>query len=95
VNLPFDADGFRVLSGEIGSFTKVADSGHELTRHFCRNCGSPLFGTSPAHPGRVYVRGGIIDQPTLVRPGSQSWCRSRVAWSEIDPELPSFPRGKT
>src|SRR5690606_3498949 len=84
VNVPFDADGFHIESGEIGAFTTTADSGNELIRHFCRNCGSPLFGTSPQHPGRVYVRAGIIDPPFHVEPASQSWCASKVRWSEID-----------
>lgn len=95
VNIPFDAGTFRVLSGEIGSFTKTADSGNELTRHFCRECGSPLYGTSPQHPNRVYVRAGIIDQPNVIHPASESWCQSKVGWSVIDESLPSFARGRT
>lgn len=95
VNVPFEASGFRVVVGETGSFTKLADSGNELTRHFCRNCGSPLFGTSPQHPDRVYVRAGVIDQPSLVRPGSQSWCQSKVEWATIGLELPSYAKGRT
>ncbi|PDT50901.1 GFA family protein [Sinorhizobium americanum] len=93
VNIPFEVGEFRVISGEVGSFTKTADSGNELTRHFCSKCGSPLYGTSPQHPGRVYVKAGIIDQPSLVRPASQSWCQSKVEWSAIDPGLLSYPRG--
>ena len=95
VNVPFKVGEFRVISGEIGSFTKTADSGNELTRHFCLKCGSPLYGTSPQHPGRVYVKAGIIDQPSLIRPAYQSWCRSRVEWSAIDPGSPSYPKGRT
>lgn len=93
VNIPFEANKFLIVTGELGSFTKVADSGNEMTRYFCRNCGSPLFGTSPQHPGRVYVRAGIIDQPSLIRPGSQSWCESKVEWAVIDRNLPSFAKG--
>ncbi len=95
VNVPFEAGEFHVIVGETGSFTKFADSGNELTRHFCRNCGSPLFGTSPQHPGRVYVRAGVIDQPSLLRPGSQSWCQSKVEWATIGLELPSYAKGRT
>ena len=95
VNIPFEAEGFRVISGEVRSYTKIADSGNELTRHSCATCGSPLFGTSPQHPGRVYVRAGIFDQPSLVQPASQSWCLSKVEWSMIDPELPSYPEGNS
>ncbi|AIC31427.1 GFA family glutathione-dependent formaldehyde-activating protein (plasmid) [Rhizobium etli bv. mimosae str. IE4771] len=95
VNIPFEMSEFRVVCGEVGSFTKSTDGGNELTRHFCVNFGAPLYGTSPQYPGRVYVRAGVIDQPTLLHPASQSWCASRVKWSAIDPDLPSYPRGKT
>lgn len=95
VNIPFEAGEFHIVAGEPSSFTKTAESGNELTRYFCRNCGSPLFGTSPQHPGRVYVRAGIIDQPSLIRPGSQSWCQSKVEWAVIDVNLPSHAKGRT
>ncbi len=95
VAVPFEAVEFRVLAGEIGSFTKKAESGNELTRYFCLNCGAPMYGSSPEHPGRVYVKAGVLDEPFVARPSHQSWCQSRVEWSTIDQELPSYPRGKS
>lgn len=95
VNIPFDAAQFRVLSGEIGSFTKTADSGNELTRFFCRNCGSPLYGLSPQHPGRIYVRAGVLDDSSFVRPAYESWCQSRVDWSVPGPDLPAYAKDRS
>lgn len=71
-------------------FTKAADSGTLLTRHFCPECGSPLFTASPLHPEVVYVKAGALDDPGQVRPAYQSWTRSRVAWATIPPELPGY-----
>jgi len=34
VAIPFESDQFRVLGGRIGSYTKYADGGNELTRNF-------------------------------------------------------------
>lgn len=95
VAIPFAANRFEVRRGRIGSFTSTAESGHVLTRNFCLDCGSPLFGTSPQHPGRVYVKAGVLDDQTCVQPTHQSWCQSRVGWSGIDPALPAYPKGKT
>jgi len=95
VSLAFETNSFRIQSGKIGSFTKTADSGHELTRHFCLNCGSPLYTSSPKHLDRVYVKAGIIDQPSLVQPAYQSWTQSKVSWAAIDPRLPSYPKGRS
>ncbi|MCJ9696945.1 Imm63 family immunity protein [Rhizobium sp. PRIMUS64] len=85
VNIPFEMSEFRVVCGEVGAFTKSTDAGNELTRHFCVNCGSPLYGTSPQYPGRVYVRAGVIDQPTLLEERGVEL--ERVKCSSIDDVL--------
>jgi hypothetical protein len=82
-----------IVSGNPKGFTKRADSGTELTRHFCPDCGSPIFTASPKHPDHVYVKAGTLDDPTIVRPAHQSWISSAVPWCRIDAGLPSFPRG--
>lgn len=94
VAIPFDAQQFKLLKGSVGSFTKTADSGNEITRNFCLNCGSPVFGTSPQCPDVVFVKGGALHDQTLVQPTHQSWCQSKVEWAKIDDDLPNFPRAK-
>ena len=69
---------FEITLGSPKGFTKKGDSGNELTRYFCPDCGSPLFTSSPRHPDFVYVKAGAFDDPTLVHPAHQSWTRSSV-----------------
>src|ERR1700674_3372951 len=57
------ATGFRIVKGSPKSFTKAGDSGNELTRHFCLECGSPLYRSSPGHPEHHYVKAGTLDDP--------------------------------
>jgi hypothetical protein len=83
------------IEGEPSSFTKRADSGRELTRHFCPRCGSPIYTSAPAHPGKVFVKAGSLDDPTLVRPVSEAWRASKVAWSDIPPGIQSFEHGSS
>ena len=90
VSVAFDACDVQISNGPIGSHTKTADNGHELTRYFCLNCGSPLYTSSPRHPDRIYVKAGILDDASLVRPAYQSWTCSKVSWSRIDPALPAY-----
>lgn len=78
--IPFEIKNFPVLTGRIGSFTKTSDCGNELTRNFCLGCGAPLFGTSKHHPNTVYVKAGVINDQSLVRPTHESWCQSKVDW---------------
>lgn len=94
VAIPFHAEEFQVLKGRIGSFTKIADSGSELTRNFCLGCGAPLYGTSQKHPDTVYVKAGVIDDQSLIQPTHESWCQSKVKWSMITSDLPTHEKGK-
>ncbi len=92
VSAPVAADALRITAGAPKAFTKRADSGNELTRYFCPDCGSPLYTASPAHPDTVYVKAGALDDPTLIIPLHQSWTRSRVSWAAIADDLPGFER---
>ena len=94
IGVRFDAASFRIVRGDPAGFTKAGDSGHELTRHFCPECGSPLFTSSPRHPDHIYVKAGSLDDPTRVRPGHQSWTASAVSWAHIERELASFSGGR-
>ena len=94
VAVPFEASGFQVVSGRIGSFAKVSDEGRELTRNFCLDCGAPLFGTSKHLPQTIFVKAGVIDDQSYVLPTHESWCQSKVEWATITPSLPTHLKGK-
>jgi hypothetical protein len=89
------AFGFRILQGKPKSFTKAGDSGNELTRHFCPECGSPLYTSSPQHSEVLYIKAGTLDDPSLVKPTHQIWVQSKVPWASIDPTLPAHAKGRT
>lgn len=84
---------FRVTSGVPRGFTKSGDSGQELTRHFCPDCGSPLYTSAPKHPDYVYVKAGVLDDPGVVEPTHQNWIASAVPWRNIPTDLRSFTHG--
>ena len=84
---------FRITAGDPRSFTKSGDSGRELTRHFCSDCGSPLFTSAPRHPEHVYVKAGTLDDPTIIEPAHENWVASAVHWRQIGPEVRSFTKG--
>ena len=86
--------GFRVISGELGKFTKTGESGYELTRSFCLSCGSPIFTSSPLDPAVVYIKAGVLDDPGGVNPSLEAWVSSKVAWAEIPSGIAHFPKGR-
>jgi hypothetical protein len=85
----------RFPAGRPKAFTKRGDSGNEITRHFCPDCGSPIFTSAPRHPDHVFVKAGTLDDPSVVLPTRQIWTTSAVAWAALDPALPSYPKGSS
>lgn len=84
----------RILSGELGSFTKIGSSGAELTRSFCISCGSPVFTSSPLHPSVVYIKAGVLDDPGAIRPTLEAWVNSKVLWATIPDGIESFAKSR-
>src|SRR5258708_21489904 len=72
---------FRIVSGNLGDFTKSGTSGYELTRHFCRNCGSPIYTSSPRDPAVIFIKAGVLDDPSVAKPTLQAWSTSQVEYS--------------
>ena len=92
IGVRFNSADFHIVSGTPKGFTKQGESGGELTRHFCPDCGSPIFTSSPKHPDYVYVKAGTLEDPTVVKPTHQSWVASAVSWSQIDQGIGSFTK---
>ena len=95
ISVRVEAGLFRIVAGAPRAFKKLADSGREVTRCFCPDCGSPLYTLPPSHPDVVFIKAGSLDDPSLVRPNRQAWTISRVDWAEIDPAIASYERSRT
>jgi len=93
ISVGFDSDKFEITSGAAKEFTSTADSGNVLTRHFCGDCGSPIFTSSVGDPARIYIKAGVLDDPDLVKPVHQSWTGSAVSWSGIKSGLGASEKG--
>lgn len=75
------------VSGEVSSYVKTADSGSEVTRQFCPNCGSQLFAISSLRPQYKVVRVGNLDEPSSVQPSVNVWISRAPAWACVDSSL--------
>ena len=80
---------FRLLSGELKTYVKVADSGRRRAQTFCPTCGSPIYSASPDDQGSGYnLRIGTIRQRDRLAPRAQIWCRSAQRWVTGLDEIP-------
>jgi hypothetical protein len=81
-------------SGETRVFAKHADSGRNLLRHFCPDCGSPLYTESEDHPDAVFIKAGSLDHPDELELDRLMWTTSKVTWADIPAEIQTFDRGR-
>ena len=81
-----------VTKGEPRIYTSQADSGNDIGRAFCANCGTPLWSvsgpTSPIYPVRV----GALDEPTGMSPSLHLYTDSAPDWHLMHEGVPTFPK---
>lgn len=82
----FAVDGFSYTQGE----PKVYRSSEQGQREFCGNCGSQIAFRATDRRDFVEINTGTLDDPESVRPQYHIWYDSRVAWFEIDDDLPRY-----
>jgi len=91
------AASFRVTRGEPKLYVKTSDSGNQVTRAFCPECGCMLFLQVSARPDLVGIRVGTLDDPSWFRPEADIFVKSAQPWDYMDPNLPkyaAYPPGK-
>lgn len=88
-NLIVDADSFRITAGQ-ESLT-AWESSPQKFRHFCSNCGSPIYSQGEKTKHVVAVRCGTLQQDPGLRVAYHAFVDSKAAWVEIADDHPQFP----
>ncbi|MEO6395168.1 MAG: GFA family protein [Devosia sp.] len=78
------------ISGETRSFSRQANSGAHLTRHFCPVCGTPIYGQSSRADSLLMLPVGLFGAAAAqwFAPNQLIFARSHRAWDIVAPELP-------
>ena len=80
---------FRLLQGE--NLIRVYGKGEGAVKAFCVNCGSSLFGGDWPEGDEISIRMGAFDDDPGIRPQYHTFVNDRVAWDEINDNLPQYP----
>jgi hypothetical protein len=75
------------ITGESKIYRMTADSGNTVSSAFCPNCGSPIFKTTSGHPDTVFFHAATLDDPSLFRPQTVVYLKSKQPWDCVDPNL--------
>jgi len=82
---------YVTITGEVKYYGVTGDSGNLVSRGFCPNCGSRLFGT-PANPALISIQAGSLDDPSWFKPQAEIYVTSAQPWDYLNPDLPKFAK---
>lgn len=89
-NLFYKETQITLLQGTPKKFQHTADSGNGMTKEFCGDCGSQVFGTGTLRPGVKHVKVGTIDDASFVKPEVNLFITRALGSTHIDDALANF-----
>lgn len=73
--------GFRLTSGRLKTFEKIAKSGRVRALAFCPDCGTRIHASTPGDAEAFFgLRVDTVRQRARLVPRVQVWCRSAQPW---------------
>lgn len=80
MSLDVPRQSFRLLSGELKTFTTVCDSGRTKECAFCGSCGTRIY-----HQGKwgMSIKAGTLDDTSSFSPDAHYWTKRRQSWFQI------------
>ena len=79
-----------LITGKTKSYSSKTDSGSTITRSFCPECGSPLFGTLTNNDNIIGVSAGTMDNSDWFKPGFIVFNKRKPIWDFMDESVPTF-----
>ena len=86
--VPVDAISIR---GEGKYYSAPGGSGKNVSRGFCPNCGSQLFGKTESMAGLFSVRAGSLDDTSQYHPHVDIFVSRAAPWDHIAADATTFP----
>ncbi|MCP3892203.1 MAG: GFA family protein [Desulfobulbaceae bacterium] len=84
---------FAILTGQLKEYSRPTDSGSKVTRYFCGNCGTLVYGKSSRWKTDVSIRVGCLDEPSVFSSQMNVWVSSAQPWHKIDTSKPTYDKG--
>jgi len=81
------------IEGEsLATFNDVGESGLPVIRHFCSDCGSPIFSDVSSMPDFDFLKAGTLDDASWLQPQVHIWCSHIQPWVSIESDLQRFEK---
>jgi len=79
------------ITGDVKYYDVTGGSGQIISRGFCSNCGSRLFG-KPEAVEFLGIMAGSLDDPSWFSPTFDFHVASAQPWDFMNPDLPKFAK---
>ncbi|NRB70113.1 MAG: GFA family protein [Vibrio sp.] len=81
---------FDLISGNLAS----CDVTENARKHFCGQCGTPIFNSNPRYAGLNILHLGSLDteSPQELKPEVNIYDESKVSWLDYLSDLPAFKK---
>ena len=80
----------KVIQGKVAQFEHTADSGNIMTKQFCANCGSQIFGIGSGSSGIKHVKVGTLDDASFVQPQIEVYTGKALQFTTLSEETEHF-----
>jgi len=80
------------ITGETNTFEHTVDSGNKLTKDFCPNCGSQMFGGNAPRPDSIAMKAGSINEKAEIKPQFNVYASRKLDCVILDPNIPAFDK---
>lgn len=82
MSMPVKKDGLSI-TGVTKQFTRMADSGNEVTGVFCPECGVRIYHALGSAPDVASIKPGTLDDTSWLRPDTFIWMKSAQGWVPV------------
>lgn len=78
------------IKGEenISQYESPGDSGAMVTRHFCKQCSSPIYSMSSDWLGAYFIKAGTLQDTSWLKPQMHIWWDSAQSWLKQGDDIP-------
>ena len=80
------------IAGVISKFKYTAANGNQVTKAFCPDCSSPVYGVNSGNPEHMTIAVGCMDDLSAFTPEVVIFADNKPHWDWIDPDLPTFAK---
>ena len=94
-NIIMEDDACDVSRGVTKIFKAIADSGADLERHFCGDCGSPIYSATTSYSGLKIFKAALFSEEKDMRVVTNIWTDSAPEWAALHLGVPSHGKNRS